>query len=135
MLPSLFEESFFPTMLRNFSIFEEPTAIEPSNVALSEDENNVYVEAHVPGVKEEEIDVTIDKGMLWIKAEAKEEEEDKKRKYYHKASRSFSYRIALPSELDQSREPEAEYDKGVLKITFKKQQKETPKKITIRSGK
>ena len=44
-----------------------------SGLSVSEDENHVFVEAALPGLKADEIEMTFDKGILWIKAEKKEE--------------------------------------------------------------
>jgi HSP20 family protein len=103
-----------------------------NGLTVSEDEKNVYVDAALPGVKPEEIDVTFDKGYLWIKGETKEEEGDKK-KYYRKASSSFSYRVAVPGELDQNAEPEASYEHGIMRVTFTKVPKTPPKKISVKT--
>ncbi len=125
----------FPTL---FSLLDESDNkwfnehSEGSGLTVSEDDHHVYVEASVPGVKADHIEMTFDKGILWIKAEDKEEHEDKKRKYYHRAQRSFSYRLAVPGLLDEHKTPEAVVKDGVLKVTFVKTQKVEPKKIQVR---
>ncbi len=106
-----------------------------SGVTISEDEKNVFVSAHLPGVSEEDVDMTFDKGMLWIKADTKEEEEDKKKKYYRKATSNFSYRVAVPGDIDLSSEPQAEYKNGIITVTFVKSVHAQPKKITVKSKK
>jgi len=136
LAPSIFDETFFPNFLRHFSLFDDenltPVATsERSNISLSEDDQNVYIEANVPGVPEKDIEVTLEKGVLWVKGEAKDEEKNEKRKYYYKSSRSFSYRVAIPGHIDESKSPTATYENGVIKIAFPKQEKETPKKIQI----
>lgn len=126
----------FPTF-RLPSIWGEdedwPLIEAPSGLSVSEDERNVYVEAAVPGIEPDDVDVTFDKGTLWIKGEAKEEEEDKKKKFYRKASRSFSYHVSVPSEVDPNTEPEATYKNGVMKITFAKSPSSQPKKIKVKT--
>lgn len=104
----------------------------PSGLSVSEDERNVYVEAELPGLKLEEVDVTFDKGVLWVKGEAKEE--DKNKKYYRRSHRSFSYRVAVPGEIDTTREPEAQYQNGVMTVTFAKSPQSQPKKIAVKSA-
>lgn len=107
-----------------------PTANLLNGLSVSEDDKNVYVEAAVPGIDPKAVDITVHKGMLWIKAEAKEEE--KKKKYYRKASSSFSYRVSLPEDVDSTRDPVAECKNGVMKITFVKSPKTQPKKIAVK---
>lgn len=103
-----------------------------SGVSISEDEENIFVEAAVPGINPKDVDVTFHDGYLWIRAENKEEETDKKKKYYRKASRSFSYRIAVPGDVDSNKEPEATYKHGVMSVTFHKSPKAQPQKIEVK---
>ncbi len=108
------------------------TASIPSGISVSEDDKHVYIEAHLPGVKPEDVDITFDKGMLWVKGETKEEEENKEKKFYRKATSAFSYRVAVPGELDLNKDPEAKSSHGVMKITFTKHPKSMPKKISVK---
>lgn len=119
------EEEWFP---RHFT--------DASGLSVSEDEQNIYIEASVPGVKAEEIEMSYEKGVLWIKGEKKEETEDKKKKYYRKASSSFSYRVAVPENVDETKEPQAVCKNGLLKVTFAKSKgkEEKPKRIPIKNG-
>ena len=85
-----------------------------------------------PGLKAEEIEVSLDKNVLWIKGEKKEEEKDKK--FYKKASTSFSYRVLIPVEVDESKEIDATYKDGIMKVTFHKISESKPKKINIKKS-
>jgi HSP20 family protein len=105
----------------------------PSGISISEDEKNVYIEAALPGVDSKNIEITFDKGVVWIKGEAKQEEQNKK--YYRKAASSFSYRIAVPGEVDPNAEPQAAVKNGVMKVTFAKSPATQPKKISVREEK
>lgn len=129
-----------PTRLFRFpsypSIWEDDedwslTPSSPSGVSISEDEKNVYVEAAVPGIDPKNIEVTFDKGVLWIKGETKEEEK-KEKKYYRKAVSSFSYRVTVPGEIDLDKEPDASCKNGVMTVTFVKKPTSQPKKITVK---
>jgi HSP20 family protein len=104
-----------------------------SGLSVYEDEDKVYVEAAVPGIDPKDVDVTFQDGYVWIRGETKEEEGDKKKKYYRKASRSFSYRVAVPGDIDESKEPEATYKHGVMTIAFTKSPKAQPKKIQVKT--
>lgn len=101
------------------------------NLDVYETENEVVVKANVAGIPEESIDVTFEKGVLWIKAEQEEEAQDEQRKHYSKSSWSYSYKVAVPGTLDMSREPSAEVQNGVITITFKKAEESKPKKLTV----
>lgn len=104
-----------------------------SGLSVYEDENKVYVDAAVPGIDPKNVDVTFQDGYIWIRGETKEEEEDRKRKYYRKASRSFSYRVAVPGDVDTTKDPEAIYKHGVMTIAFTKSPKAQPKKIRVKT--
>lgn len=97
-----------------------------------ETESEVVVTATVAGVPDKNVDVTFDKGMLTISARADEEEAEGK-KYYRKASRVYSYRVAVPGAVDPKAEPKAEIDNGVITVRFAKAEEAKPKKISITS--
>jgi HSP20 family protein len=104
-----------------------------NGLSISEDEENVYVEAAVPGIDPKDIEVTFDKGVLWVKGESKEEEK-KGKKYYRKASSSFSYRVAIPGEVDWKTEPVATSKNGLMTVAFPKSAKVPPKKISVKAS-
>lgn len=129
----------FPTMRFPFSFLEEGDEegwlqdfSDPSGLSVYEDEKNVIVEAALPGLKTDDIEMTFDKGILWIKGEKKEEEKGKDKKYYRKALSTFSYRVAVPGEIDEQVEPEALFKDGMLKVIFPKSSKREPKRIGIK---
>jgi HSP20 family protein len=132
----------FPTFRFPFSLFEEGEESdqlqhfhESSGLTISEDEKYIYVEAAVPGIKSEDIEMTFQNGILWIKALKKEELEDKKKKFYRKATSTFSYRVAIPTNVDETKQPEAICKNGVLKVSFMKKKGKEPKKtIPVKNG-
>jgi HSP20 family protein len=117
------EEDWFPSF-----------GAKESGLSVSEDASNIYVEAALPGIKPEDIEITFDKGMVWIKGQRKEEEKDKKRSFYRKATSSFSYHLSLPGNVDEKKEPEASYKDGIMTMTFKKAKEKEPKKIKVKKG-
>lgn len=125
-------------MLRWPSIWEDEEwdALAPTadNLDVYETDNEVVVKASVAGVDPNKVDITYEKGVLTVTAE-EEEEQREGRKYYRKAKRSYSYRIAVPGNVDPKAEPEAKIEKGVLTVTFKKAEEAKPKKISIKAGK
>lgn len=110
-----------------------PSQQTTNSVSISEDDKHVYIEAALPGITPEDIDITFEKGNVWIKGEIKEEQEDKKRKFYRQAASSFSYRIAVPGDIDSTKEPIATFKNGMVKITFVKAATAQPKKIQIKT--
>jgi len=123
-IPSLWneEDDFFPTQ----------TGL--NGLSISEDEQNVYIEASLPGIDPKNIEVTYQDGYLWVRGEISDEEKDKNRKYYRHASKSFSYRVAVPGDVNESADPKATYKHGVMTVSFPKSPKSQPKKITVEEG-
>lgn len=104
-----------------------------SGISVYEENDKVVVEAALPGVASEDIEVSQTHGFLLIEGEKKEEE--KQRKYYRQAIRSFSYRIPLPGNADMSEDPKATFKDGVMKITFKKGTHKGGKNIPVKEEK
>ncbi|WP_161791816.1 Hsp20/alpha crystallin family protein [Candidatus Jidaibacter acanthamoebae] len=107
-------------------------------INISETENEYKISAEIPGVEEKDIDLSINKGMLLIKAEKKEEKEEKEEKdeQYHRYERyygTFQRTISLPEDIDEN-SIKAKFKGGVLNITIKKNKEAQPatKKIEVK---
>ncbi len=104
-------------------------------ITISEDDERVYVEAPVPGIDPDKIEVTFDKGVLSIRGSEEETEEDKKKKYFRKSARSYSYRVTVPGDIDQARDPEITCKDGILTATFAKVAGAAePKRLSVKRG-
>ncbi len=126
---------FFGTLNRWPNVWDEDemkiNPVHDSNLELFETNTQVVVKANVAGLKENQIDVTFEKGVLWIKAENEAEESNDDKTYYSKSSWSYSYKVAVPGTLDLTKEPTAEVENGVITITFQKAEISRPKKLTV----
>jgi HSP20 family protein len=100
---------------------------------MYETDDEVVVEAAVPGVKPEEIDVQVTGNVLTIKGERKEEKKEEKASYISQERRfgSFSRSVTLPADVDMD-EAEAEFEHGVLTLTLPKLESVKPKTIKSR---
>jgi HSP20 family protein len=105
-----------------------------NNLDVYETDDEVVVKANVAGVPAEKIDVTFEKGVLYVTAQAEEQSDDTQKKHYSKSSWKYSYRVAVPGILDYNQEPTAEVDNGVLILTFKKAEQSKPKKLQVKTG-
>lgn len=123
------EESLWP-FHHNWPIMKG--LLQSSNdISIWEDKDAVVVETALPGVSKENVELIYEKGVLTVRGEKKEEKQDKDRKYYQKSSSSFVYRLSVPGEIDDSVEPEAKLNNGVLQIRFKKHLRSQPRKINV----
>lgn len=99
----------------------------------TEDDKQLTVEAHLPHFKEDDVDVSVDRGYLTIRAEKHEKEEDKKKKYVvRESSSSFYRRVQLPEQAD-AENIKAHMENGVLKVVVPFKELPAPKKIAIKA--
>lgn len=101
-----------------------------------EKEDKFVVKAELPGMKEDDIDVSVVGDTLSIKGEKKTETEVKEEDYY-RCERSYGtfYRsIPIPSNVDANK-IEASFDDGVLEVALPKSAKVKPKKIAVSAKK
>lgn len=129
----IFGRPFLPGIWRAFPS-EELVWAPAINVIEKEDKFVVKVE--LPGVKEEDVNVTVSGSTLTIEGEKKAESEIKKKGYFYSETSygSFSRSIIIPSTVDASK-IEANYDKGVLEINLPNAPEVKPKKITVSTKK
>ncbi|MBN1298219.1 MAG: Hsp20/alpha crystallin family protein [Actinobacteria bacterium] len=111
---------------------EKRSAVWAPSVDIKETETEVTVRADLPGIKMEDIDVSVDENQLIIKGERKFEKEEKEKDYirversYGSFYRSFDIGVPIKSE-----EVKANYADGVLDITIPKAEVKKPKKVEI----
>ena len=102
---------------------------------VTRDEDRYTVEASLPGVSPEDIDVTIDQGVLKIVASTeKAESNSDEGKYLLRERRvgSFYRAIRLPDDVDADN-AETTYRNGVLYITLPKQEGSQSKKLEVKA--
>ena len=98
-------------------------------INLSEDDNNYYVEALVPGIEPKDIDLSLMRGTLTLSGERKADEKNGRTWHRHeRGAGKFMRTIELPDAIDGSK-VDAEYRNGVLLITLPKPQSEKPKRM------
>jgi HSP20 family protein len=126
-------------------LFDQPFGIRPMwddrnaevlawqpQVNVYEDKDHLSIEAQLPGIDLNDVELSVKEQTLQLRGERKTETEKSKDGYhlreaqYGKFSRSFS----LPSTVNPE-EAKATYDKGFLTITIPKQEKAKPRTIQI----
>lgn len=101
---------------------------------IHQDDKQVEITAELPGVKEEDIDITIDDGVLTLRGEKKSTREDKESGYRERSYGSFERRLTLPSNIDEDN-CSADFKDGVLTITLpKSEDKARGRKIQLGQG-
>lgn len=88
---------------------------------IAEYEDRLVVTAEMPGLMENDFEVTIEGSLLSIKGDKRQKTEEKEKGWYRVERHfgSFSRSISLPYEVDQE-SVEAQYKNGVLTVTLPK---------------
>ena len=101
---------------------------------VTEDDRGYVVKAEIPGVRKEDIKVSIDGNRVSIQAEARKEKEEKKgetvirsERYYGSQYRGFT----LAQEIDQA-SAEASYENGILSLALPKKAPRSATEISIK---
>ena len=87
----------------------------------TEDDKAFHVKVELPGMDQEDVDITLTEGLLTIRGEKKQEEEEQGKDFY-RSERSFgAFRraIPIPMEVDETK-IDPSFKKGVLNITLPK---------------
>lgn len=99
---------------------------------IQETENAFLVKAEIPGVKKEDVKVTVEGGVLTIRGERKAEKEESGKKF-HRIERSygsFLRSFRMPEGVDDGA-AKAEFKDGMLNITLPKSEKAKSKAVNI----
>ncbi len=101
---------------------------------LYQTDNDVVVEASIPGIDPDDINISVAGEVLTIKGEVKNETESKNADYHIKERRygSFSRSISLPTQVVADK-ANAEFKNGILKLTLPKAEEVKPKTITVKA--
>lgn len=104
-------------------------------VDVYEDANRVVLNLEIPGVKQEDLDIQVEKNTLSVRGERKFESEQKEENF-HRIERRFGtfYRsFSLPATVD-TENVHATYDAGVLRLELAKKAEAKPKQIKVKIG-
>jgi HSP20 family protein len=125
-MQQLFEDSFVaPTTARRGQVMAPA-------MDVSETPDSFIVEASVPGLRPEDLEITVENNVLTIKGETRQESQNQERNYHRVERRfgSFQRTISLPSTV----KPEAitaSLEHGILRLDIPKAEAVKPRKISV----
>jgi HSP20 family protein len=128
--------SLFQDYSRSHSESEKAsTAAFVPAVDIYEDEHKIVLKLEVPGLKQEDLDIQLEKSTLTVRGERKFEKEEKEENFRRIERRygSFVRSFTVPTTVN----PEgvkASYDAGVLRIELEKRAEAKPKQIKVQVG-
>ena len=136
-LPERMRQMFEGTLA--FEPLTEPIGWFPA-MEIVEKDDALLVTAELPGVKKDDVDITLEEGILTIRGEKKEEitkdEKDNKFHMWERKYGSFQRSFTLPNEVEAEKIA-AKFDNGILTLTLPKTEKAKVqgRKIPINVGK
>jgi HSP20 family protein len=129
-MSQLFEESFVsPSVSRRGQGGFVPA------LDLSETADGYLVEVVAPGLKPEDVQITLENNVLTIKGELRQETQDKQRNFHRVERRygAFQRTITLPSTV-KSDAIKAELNNGILRLDIPKAEEVKPRRIDVKVG-
>jgi HSP20 family protein len=125
----LFDDFFGRTPTR---WFQPEEGLWTPNVDVSETKDDIVFTAEIPGLKKEDIKLSVQDNVFTLSGEKKEEKEEKDANY-HRLERSYgsfcrSFTFPTPVQPDKVK---ASYKDGILRITLPKTEEVKPKEIPI----
>ena len=116
-------------------IFREPRAGVFPLVNVTEGSDNYYVRAELPGIKAEDLDISVTGNSLSIAGERRIRAEDEKANYHRREREAgkFSRVISLPAQVDTAK-VEASCVDGILTVVLPKSEAAKPKQITVKTS-
>ena len=134
-LRTLMDRMFDPAILRPFTALSALTEPESLPIDVSQTDDAYVVKAEMPGVKPEDVQITIHGNTVSIRGEVRQEEERQDQRYLVRERRMGTYfrTFTLPTAVDPDR-AEANFDNGVLTLTIPKSEAAKPKRVKVRSN-
>jgi HSP20 family protein len=105
------------------------------SVDIFENKDQIVIEAELPGMKPDEVNISIENNVLTIHGERKFEKKDENDNF-HRVERSygsFTRSFTLPPTVS-SENADAEFDNGVLRLTLAKREEAKPRRIEIKAA-
>lgn len=103
-------------------------------INVSEDDNNYFIEALVPGVNADDLDLNVmQRNLTLVGGRNEAEDRDYTWHRHERGAGKFMRTIDLPANIDTAR-VDAEFRNGVLSITLPKMESDKPKKISLKTS-
>ena len=111
-----------------------PTGVFPL-MNITEDKNNFYLRAELPGIKASDVDISITGNSISISGTRTIATEGEKVKYHRREREAGSFRrmLKLPAEIDTGK-VEAKSSDGVLTVVLPKAESKKPRQITVKAS-
>ncbi len=133
----LLDREFNRMLNRFWGSAEVPATLAPYAVDVHEDNDHFYVQAELPGFTKDDVDITLEDGVLTIRAQRKEEKKEggeaKQPLHIERRWSRFERSFTLPTAVNEN-SVRANLAEGMLTITLDKREEVKPRKIQITGG-
>ena len=127
-------DSFLDNLLSEMPVVNQNSNFNFPAVNITETKDNYELDLNVPGRNKEDFKITVDKNILTVSYEKKEEQKDESKKFVKKefSSRSFKRSFNLDEKIN-AEAINAKYENGILTLTLpiKEEVKVLPKEIAV----
>jgi len=108
-----------------------PASLVPG-IDIFERKGEIVIRTDLPGIDKDQIDLSVTKGTLTVKAEAKKEEDIKEEDYYvqERSCGTYIRTVQLPQDIDPAK-AKASFKNGVLEIVFPKKEEAKATEIKV----
>ena len=126
---------FVTAFPRNFDNEQMARGAWNPSVDISENDHAIVLEAELPGMKPENVELLIENNVITLRGERRVESKEEKENY-HRVERSygsFTRSFTLPRTVT-GEDAQAEFRDGVLRVTLPKREEAKARKIEIKGG-
>jgi HSP20 family protein len=130
MVESMFQD-FFAPLAQGARMLDDGLAM--ARLDVSETEKTFEIHAELPGVKKDDVKVSIDGQRVTIEGECQQANEQRQGEqvvYSERSTRRYQRSFTLPSEVDDAA-AEARLENGILALTLPKRQGNAAKRLTV----
>ncbi len=128
-------DSFLDTLLNELPVSNSNISMNFPSVNICESSDNYDLELSVPGRKKEDFKITVDRNILTVSFEKKEEQNEEQKQFIKKefTTQSFKRSFTLDEKIDANK-IDAKYENGILTLTLPKKEelKAAPKEISVK---
>lgn len=116
--------------------WRDQTGVHQLALDLTEDDENVVVKTTIPGVSEDDVDISVSDNILTISAETEDSREEQSKGWHMRELRygKFARSVQLPTEVNIDK-ADAEIENGILTITLPKTEPGPVQKIAVKAKK
>ena len=131
---SLFPRNWYRPMHLDFPQWAQPGKLElkTPKVDIVDRDDDVLVRAEIPGVKKEDLDISLTDIAITIKGSSREEKKEEKGDYFRSETMkgSFSRTLPLPTEVDGSK-AESTFKDGMLEVVVPKREQARKYRVKV----